>query len=94
MNSLGFIEVIGFVPAVEASDAMVKAANVELVGKEVIGGGMVTVVVRGDVGAVKTAVDAGAYAAKKLGQLVAAHVIARPNENLAKMLKIKLDEEE
>lgn len=91
MQSLGFIEVIGFLPAVEAADAMVKAADVVLVGKEGIGGGMITVIVKGEVGAVKAAVDAGAAAAKKVGHLYAAHVIARPGENIAKMLKINLE---
>lgn len=76
------IETRGFVGAVEAADAMVKAANVTLVGKEIIGGGLVTVLVRGDVGAVKAAVDSGASAAKAVGELVSVHVIARPHDDV------------
>ena len=91
MDSIGFVEVIGFVPAMEAADSMTKAANVVLVGKQGIGGGMVTVVVKGDVAAVRAAVDAGAAAAKKVGQLVAAHVIARPNPSIGKLLKLSLE---
>jgi ethanolamine utilization protein EutM len=91
MDSLGFVEVIGFVPAMEAADAISKAANVVLVGKQGIGGGMVTVVCKGDVAAVKTAVDAGAAAAKRVGQLVAVHVIARPNPGITKLMKLKLE---
>lgn len=91
MESLGFVEVIGFVPAIEAADAISKAANVVLVGKHAIGGGMVTMVCKGDVAAVRAAVDAGAAAAKKVGQLVCAHVIARPNPAIAKLTKLKLE---
>jgi ethanolamine utilization protein EutM len=91
MDSIGFVEVIGFVPAMEAADSMTKAANVVLVGKQGIGGGMVTVVVKGDVAAVRAAVDAGAAAAKKVGQLVAAHVIARPSPSIGKLLKLSLE---
>ncbi len=91
MDALGFVEVIGFVPAMEAADAISKAANVVVVGKQGIGGGMVTVVCKGDVAAVKTAVDAGAAAAKRVGQLVAVHVIARPNPGIAKLIKLKLE---
>ena len=76
------IETRGFVGAVEAADAMVKAANVTLVGKEIIGGGLVTVLVRGDVGAVKAAVDSGASTAKAVGELVSVHVIARPHDDV------------
>lgn len=83
MGSLGFIETKGLVAAVEALDAMVKAANVELVGREYIGGGYVAVVVKGDVGAVKAAVDAGAAAAKRVGELVSVHVIPRPHADVA-----------
>ena len=75
-NSLGMIETKGLVGAIEAADAMVKSANVQLVGKEQIGGGLVTVMVRGDVGAVKAATDAGAAAAEKVGELISVHVIA------------------
>ena len=78
-NSLGMIETKGLVGAIEAADAMVKSANVQLVGKEQVGGGLVTVMVRGDVGAVKAATDAGAAAAEKVGELVSVHVIARPH---------------
>ena len=79
-DALGMIEVKGFVGMVEAADAMVKAANVTLLGKEYIGAGYVTVMVRGDVGAVKAATDAGAAAARRVGELVAVHVIPRPHE--------------
>ena len=78
-QALGLIETRGFVGAVEAADAMVKAANVTLLGKELVGAGLVTVMVRGDVGAVKASVDAGAAAAKRVGELVSVHVIARPH---------------
>ena len=81
-QALGMIETRGFVGAVDAADAMVKAANVTLVGKEIIGGGLVTVLVRGDVGAVKAAVDSGASAAKAVGELVSVHVIARPHDDV------------
>lgn len=82
MKAKGFIETRGLVAAIEAADAMVKAANVELVGKEVVGGGYVTVIIQGDVGAVKAAVDAGVTAAKKVGEIVSAHVMARPQEEI------------
>ena len=78
-NALGMIETKGLVGAVEAADAMVKAANVTLIGKEQVGGGLVTVLVRGDVGAVKAATDAGAAAADRVGDLVSVHVIPRPH---------------
>lgn len=78
-NALGMIETKGLVGAIEAADAMVKAANVSLVGKEQIGSGLVTVMVRGDVGAVKAATDAGASAAERVGELIAVHVIPRPH---------------
>ena len=78
-NSLGMIETKGLIGAIEAADAMVKSANVTLVGKEQVGGGSVTVMVRGDVGAVKAATDAGAAAAEKVGELISVHVIARPH---------------
>ena len=78
-NALGMVETKGLVGAIEAADAMVKAANVQLVGKEQVGGGLVTVMVRGDVGAVKAATDAGAAAAEKVGELVSVHVIPRPH---------------
>lgn len=79
MKSKGFIETRGLVAAIEAADAMAKAANVEITGRKLVGGGLVTVIIEGDVGAVKAAVDAGAAAAQKVGELVSVHVIARPN---------------
>lgn len=82
MKSKGFIETRGLVAAIEAADAMVKAANVTLSGKKMIGGGLVTVVIEGDVGAVKAVVDAGAAAAQKVGELVSVHVIARPDAEI------------
>ncbi|MDO7787712.1 ethanolamine utilization microcompartment protein EutM [Desulforamulus aquiferis] len=78
-DALGMIETKGLVGAVEAADAMVKAANVQLIGKVTVGGGLVTVMVRGDVGAVKAATDAGASAAKRVGELISVHVIPRPH---------------
>ncbi|HEV7499625.1 MAG TPA: propanediol utilization microcompartment protein PduA [Vicinamibacteria bacterium] len=86
MEALGMVETKGLVGAIEAADAMVKAANVVLVGKEYIGAGYVTVHVRGDVGAVKAATDAGAAAARRVGELVAVHVIPRPHEEVEKVL--------
>ena len=85
-EALGMIETKGLVGSIEAADAMVKAANVVLVGKEYIGAGYVTVMVRGDVGAVKAATDAGAAAARRVGELVAVHVIPRPHEHVEKIL--------
>lgn len=85
-EALGMVETKGLVGAIEAADAMVKAANVSLIGKEVIGSGLVTVMVRGDVGAVKSAVDAGASAAKRVGELVSVHVIPSPHEDVEKIL--------
>ena len=85
-NSLGMIETKGLVGAIEAADAMVKSANVQLVGKEQVGGGLVTVMVRGDVGAVKAATDTGAAAAEKVGELVSVHVIARPHTEVDAIL--------
>jgi len=84
--AIGMIETRGVVPAIEAADAMVKAANVQIVAKEVAGGGLVAVIVRGDVGAVKAATDAGAVAANKVGEVVAVHVIPRPHEELITVL--------
>lgn len=81
-EALGMVETRGLVGAVEAADAMVKAANVSLIGKEQIGSGLVTVMVRGDVGAVKAAVDAGAAAAKRVGEVYGAHVIPRPHADV------------
>lgn len=85
-NALGMVETIGEVGAIEAADAMVKAANVRLIGKEKIGGGYVTVMVRGDVGAVKAAVDAGAAAADRVGELKSVHVIPRPHSEVETIL--------
>jgi ethanolamine utilization protein EutM len=86
MIALGMIETKGLVGSIEAADAMVKAANVTLIGKEVIGGGYVTVMVRGDVGAVKAATDAGAAAAGRIGELVSVHVIPRPHGDVESIL--------
>ena len=85
-EALGMIETKGLIGAVEAADAMVKTANVVLVGKEYIGAGYVTVMVRGDVGAVNAATDAGAAAARRVGELVAVHVIPRPHTEVEKIL--------
>ena len=85
-NALGMIETKGLTGAIEAADAMVKSANVQLVGREQVGGGLVTVMVRGDVGAVKAATDAGAAAAEKVGELVSVHVIARPHTEVDAIL--------
>ena len=81
-DSIGMVETKGYVGSVEASDAMVKAANVTLVRQIQIGGGFVTVVVKGDIGSIKAAVDAGSQAAKRVGELVCSHVIARPHAEL------------
>ncbi len=86
LEALGMIETRGLIGAIEAADAMVKAANVNLVGKEQIGGGYVTVMVRGDVGAVKAATDAGASAAERVGELVSVHVIPRPHNDVEMIL--------
>ncbi len=86
MEALGMIETRGFVAAVEAADAMLKAAKVTLLGTERIGGGLVTVLVRGDVGAVKAATDAGAAAAEKVGELLSIHVIPRPHSDVENLI--------
>ena len=83
-EAIGMIETKGYVGSVEASDAMVKAANVTLVKTVAIGGGLITVIAQGDIGSVKAAVDAGAKAAAKVGELVGSHIIARPHEDLLK----------
>ena len=89
-EALGLVETKGLIGSIEAADAMVKAANVVLVGKEYIGAGYVTVLVRGDVGAVKAATDAGAAAARRVGELVSVHVIPRPHAEVEKILpKVK-----
>ncbi len=91
MEALGLVETRGFIPAIEAADAMVKAANVKFLGTERIGSGLVTVIVRGDVGAVKAATDAGAAAAEKVGEVVSVHVIPRPHSDVELILpKIKV----
>ena len=86
LQALGMVETKGLVGSIEAADAMVKAANVNLVGKVHVGGGLVTVMVRGDVGAVKAATDAGAAAAGKIGELVSVHVIPRPHNEVELIL--------
>ncbi len=88
MKALGMIETKGFAAMVEASDAMVKAAKVELIGFEKIGGGYVTAIVRGDVAAVKAAVDAGVQAAQKVGEIVSTHIIPRPHANVDSALPL------
>ena len=86
LEALGMVETKGLVGSIEAADAMVKAANVRLIGKVLVGGGLVTVMVRGDVGAVKAAVDAGASAAKRVGGLISVHVIPRPHNDVESIL--------
>jgi ethanolamine utilization protein EutM len=85
-SALGMIETRGLVASIEAADAMIKTAHVKLCGQEEVGGGYVTVYVRGEIGAVRAAVDAGAAAAKAAGELVAVHVIARPHDNVEKFI--------
>ena len=85
-EALGMVETKGLVGAIEAADAMVKAANVRLIGKERIGSGLVTVMVRGDVGAVKASVEAGGAAAKRVGELISVHVIPRPHDDVEAIL--------
>ena len=85
-QALGMVETKGLVGSIEAADAMVKAANVHLIGKVHVGGGLVTVMVRGDIGAVKAAVEAGGAAAKRVGELVSVHVIPRPHEDVEAIL--------
>lgn len=85
-EALGLIETKGLVGAIEAADAMVKAANVALIGREFVGGGLVTIMVRGDVGAVKAATDAGAAAAQRIGELISVHVIPRPHGDVELIL--------
>ena len=84
--ALGMVETKGLIGAIEAADAMVKAANVKLIGKEQIGSGLVTVMVRGDVGAVKAATEAGAEAARRVGEVVSVHVIPRPHSDVEAIL--------
>ena len=85
-DALGMVETRGFIGSVEAADAMVKAANVTLIGSEYIGAGYVTVLVRGDVGAVKAATDAGAAAARRVGELISVHVIPRPHSEVERVI--------
>ena len=85
-KAIGLIETKGLVGMLEAADAMLKAANVRLIGKERIGGGFMTVIVEGEVAAVKASVDAGAAAAKRVGEVISIHVIARPHEEIEKLL--------
>ena len=87
-EAVGMVETRGLVAAIEAADSMLKAANVELVGTEKIGSGLVSVMVRGDVGAVKSAVEAGGASATKLGEIVATHVIPRPHDDVEKILPV------
>ena len=86
LQSLGMVETKGLVGSIEAADAMVKAANVNLIGKVHVGGGLVTVMVRGDVGAVQAATDAGSAAGARLGELISVHVIPRPHSDVEKIL--------
>ncbi len=88
MSAIGMIETRGLTAAIEAADAMLKAADVELVGTEKIGSGLVTVIVKGEVGAVKAATESGQEAASRLGELVAVHVIPRPHADVAKILPL------
>ena len=88
-NALGMVETKGLVGAIEAADAMVKAANVTFIGKQQVGAGLVTVMVRGDVGAVKAATDAGAAAAENVGELISVHVIPRPHSEVEVILPHK-----
>ena len=88
MEALGMIETRGLVAAIEAADAMAKAANVTLIGSEKIGSGLVSIMVRGDVGAVKAAVEAGGAAASRLGEVIATHVIPRPHNDVEKLLPV------
>jgi len=93
VEALGMIETKGLLPAIESADAMVKAAQVTLVSYEKVGGGLVTVLVRGDVAACKAATDAGAAAAEKVGELIGVHVIPRPHANVKTVFPIKVDGE-
>ena len=88
MEALGMVETRGLVAAIEAAEAMVKAANVTLIGSEKIGSGLVSIMVRGDVGAVKSAVEAGGAAASRLGEVIATHVIPRPHNDVEKLLPV------
>jgi ethanolamine utilization protein EutM len=87
LRAIGFVETRGLVAAIQAADAMVKAANVKLVTKQQVGGGLISIIVEGDVGAVKAAVDAGAAAASQIGKVVSAHVIPRPHDGMEDILQ-------
>jgi ethanolamine utilization protein EutM len=87
LQALGFVETRGLVAAIQAADAMVKAANVQLITKQQPGGGLISIIVQGDVGAVKAAVDAGAAAANQIGKVISAHVIPRPHEGMEDILE-------
>jgi ethanolamine utilization protein EutM len=86
-QALGLVETMGLVAATEAADAMIKSANVRLVSRQQVGGGLITIIVAGDVGAVKAAVDAGSAAGNRVGRVVSAHVIARPHEDIPDLLE-------
>jgi ethanolamine utilization protein EutM len=86
-QALGLVETMGLVAATEAADAMIKSANVHLVSRQQVGGGLITIIVAGDVGAVKAAVDAGSAAGNRVGRVVSAHVIARPHEDIPDLLE-------
>lgn len=86
-QALGLVETMGLVAATEAADAMIKSANVHLVSRQQVGGGLITIIVSGDVGAVKAAVDAGSAAGNRVGRVVSAHVIARPHEDIPDLLE-------
>lgn len=90
-QAIGMIETRGYIPSLAAADAMVKAANVEIVSKNEVGGGLVSVVVIGDVGAVKAATEAGAEAANQIGEVIAVHVIPRPHTDIVKHFKVAAD---
>ena len=94
MQAVGMIETMGLIAAIEAADAMTKAANVMLMGKEKVGGGIITVMITGDIGAVKAAVDAGAAAAEQVGHLVGVHVIPRPHDEIENILKKEVVEKQ
>jgi len=93
VSSIGFVETKGLVVAYEVADAMVKAANVNLMGMRKAGSGLVTVAVRGDVGAVKAAVDAGAAAGKRVGEIISVHVIPRPHSDLEALLELDTEDD-
>ena len=91
MKAWGFIETVGYIPAIAAVDSMVKSANIELIGAELIGGAMITIVIKGEIGTVCVAVDAGVEAARNNGELVCSNVIAHPSAGTAKVLNLKME---